>query len=64
VLQWIREQPHFATLPVVIYTSSEDPREQEKAMQLGANDYIVKPSLIGQIATVVQKVKQHWLHHS
>ena len=64
VLQWIREQPQFASLPVVIYTSSEDPKQQEKAKQLGANDYIVKPPFVDEIAAILQKLKQRWLHHS
>ncbi len=64
VLQWIREQPHFSNLPVVIYTSSEAAREQEKAKQLGANDYIVKANSIEKIALTLQKLKQRWLLHS
>ncbi len=64
VLQWIREQPHFASLPVVIYTSAEDPKQQEEAKQLGANDYIVKPSFVDVIAVTLQKLKQRWLHDS
>src|SRR5512141_1496564 len=50
VLQWIREQPHFASLPVVIYTSAEDPKQQEEAKRLGATDYIVKPPFVDKIA--------------
>lgn len=61
VLQWIREQPHFATLPVVIYSSSDNPQEQQRAKQLGANDYIVKASIIGDIAATLQKLTQRWL---
>ncbi len=61
VLEWIRQQSQFASLPVVIYTSSELPAEIEKARQLGANDYIVKPSGMEKIMSAVQKIKDRWL---
>lgn len=64
VLKWIREQPRFASLPVVVYTSSEDPMDQEQARQLGANDYIVKPPFVDKIAATLRKLVQQWLHHS
>jgi PAS domain S-box-containing protein len=44
VLQWIREQPQFESLPVVIFSASALESDQQKARQLGANDYILKPS--------------------
>ncbi len=40
VLEWIRQQPQYSGLPVVIYTSSGQPAEMEKAQQLGANEYL------------------------
>lgn len=64
VLQWIREQPHFSKLPVVIYTSSEQPSDAAKAKQLGANDYIVKPSFVDKVAPILRKLQQRWLHES
>lgn len=64
VLEWIRQQPQYANLPVVIYTSSGQPADRDKARHLGANDYLVKPSLIDTIAEMVKKVKERWLYHS
>ncbi len=43
VLEWKRKQPHLAALPVVVWSSSELPADIEKAIALGASDYIVKP---------------------
>ena len=61
VLEWIRQQPQFAHLPVVIYSSSDDPRDKERTHQLGANDYIVKPFGIDKTISVLQKMKERWL---
>lgn len=43
VLKWIRSQPSFNELPVIVLTSSPEPRDREKALQLGATAYLVKP---------------------
>ncbi len=61
VLQWIRQQPHLAALPVVIYTSSEDPGDLQQAEALGANEYLIKPSSVGQIAKLIRRLTQRWL---
>ena len=44
VLKVIRETASLATVPVVILTSSDSPRDRAAAERLGANHYITKPS--------------------
>ncbi len=61
VLRWIREQAQFASLPVVVYSSSEHPRDQERAKNFGANDYILKASRVEEMAQRIQGVKERWL---
>ncbi len=61
VLEWIRKHPHFSSLPVVVYTSSEQTQDLKMAEELGANDYMVKPALIEQIAERVRELKTRWL---
>ena len=43
VLRWIRAQPEFARLCVVMLTSSDEIRDVNKAYQLGATSFLVKP---------------------
>ena len=43
VLRWIRSQPHLATMPVVVLTSSSEGEDIQKAYALGANSYLQKP---------------------
>jgi len=43
VLRWIRQQPAFARLTVVMLTSSDEIRDVNLAYQLGANSFLVKP---------------------
>ena len=43
VLQWIRKQQQFARLCVVMLTSSDEIRDVNRAYQLGATSFLVKP---------------------
>ena len=43
VLQWIRANPDFRDLRVVVLTTSEEMRDVSKAYRLGANSFLVKP---------------------
>jgi CheY-like chemotaxis protein len=42
VLAWLRQQPAYKTLPVIILTSSDHPKDRERALELGANRFEVK----------------------
>lgn len=42
LLEWIREHPLFDSIPVVMWSSSDDPRDLERAAKLGAQCYIGK----------------------
>lgn len=44
VLRGIRESNELRSVPVVILTSSDSPRDRAAAERLGANHYITKPS--------------------
>jgi len=61
VLAWLRSQPRFKSLPVVIFTSSSRPEDMEKARQLGADDYLLKPSNPGQLVELVRSLQERWL---
>ena len=43
VLRWIRQQPRFAELVVIILTGSNERQDQEEARKLLATSYLVKP---------------------
>lgn len=43
VLEWIRTQPALEKIKVVVLTSSPEQRDIERAYQLGAHHYLVKP---------------------
>ena len=43
VLRRLKSDPRTATLPVIMLTTTDDPREVERCYQLGCNVYITKP---------------------
>jgi len=60
VLGWIREQPHLKRLPVVVFTSSKHDQDINKAYDLGANSYLVKPVGFEALLEIVKQVRLYW----
>jgi CheY-like chemotaxis protein len=61
LLEWVREQPEFNRLPVVIYSSSGREEDRERAGSLGANDYLTKPSSGADFLKVVRLILERWI---
>jgi CheY-like chemotaxis protein len=57
VLKWVRAQPEFALLPVVILTSSNQERDIGSAYALGANGYLVKPPSSEKLIELVASMR-------
>jgi CheY-like chemotaxis protein len=61
VLQWVRHQPGLSRLRVVVLTTSEDWRDINRAYQLGANSFLVKPVNMDEFFRLTQAIKGYWL---
>ena len=61
VLKWIRAQPEFKTVIVIVFTSSKLAPDIDTAYRLGANSYLVKPSTPGRLQEMLVVIKQYWL---
>lgn len=61
VLAWLRGQPQFQALPVVVFSSSDRPEDIERARRLGATDYLVKPTSGLEFSATARKVFDTWL---
>lgn len=60
VLAWIRGQPQFSRLPVIVFSSSGRPEDRRRATELGATDYALKPASGMQFGEVVRALKDIW----
>ena len=61
VLKWIREQPDFRALRVVVLTTSDRIQDVNRAYQLGANSFLVKPVDFSNFVELTQSIKGYWL---
>lgn len=64
VLEWIRQQPGFESLPVLMFTSSWRSEDVDKAGRLGADDYLLKPSDPKGLTDMVKSLHGRWLSNA
>jgi CheY-like chemotaxis protein len=60
LLQWIRDHSNYKVIPTIIMSSSRQDSDIEKAYDLGANTYIIKPSSFDELARVVKLTHEYW----
>ena len=61
VLAWIREQePPIRRIPVVVLTSSKQSNDINRAYELGANSYLVKPVAFEGLLDMVKALEMYW----
>jgi len=60
VLRWLRAQPPYLRVPVIVLSGSMWPGDIEEAYRLGANSYLVKPCRRSDLEEVVQLASTFW----
>src|SRR5690242_4830238 len=60
VLQWVRSQSDFKRLLVVVLTSSNFQADVDRAYDLGANSYLVKPVEFNEMVHMIQRFEAYW----
>ena len=61
VLQWVRDQPKLAQLPVVVFTASNQARDIRLTYQLGASGFFIKPGDPDELLKIVGAIQEYWL---
>jgi CheY-like chemotaxis protein len=54
VLSWVRTQPAFKRLSIIILTASMRPEDVERAFDLGANSFLVKPTHLDALVAMIR----------
>ena len=57
VLRWIRSQRALDAVPAVMFSSSDDPHDVDKARELGAQGYLKKYPSVEAMRTVLAEAK-------
>lgn len=64
VLEWARQKPEFASLVIVVLTTSRESRDISEAYQLGSNAYLVKPTSPTSLEEMMRSIKGFWMIHN
>ncbi len=60
VLRRIKEDEKLKTIPVVVFTTSDNPKDVADCYRYGANSYIVKPINFAQLKQDIQVFIGYW----
>lgn len=61
VLEWVRRQPGLKGLRILALTSSHLIRDVNRAYELGANSFLVKPLDFENIIALARLIQEFWL---
>ena len=60
VLQWVRGQDELRRLPIVMLTTSNLDGDVNRAYDLGANSYLVKPNDLDDLGRLAVDLQTYW----
>lgn len=61
-LNWLRQQPAFQKIPVLMLTNSMRDSDRVEAEKLGANAFFVKPASSNALYSLLKRIEREWLH--
>lgn len=59
ILAELRKYPHFDEIRVVMFSTSNRADEREKALNMGAKDFLVKPSTRAEVDEFLSSIQDH-----
>lgn len=64
VLRVLRQRIASPRVPVIMLTTSSSMRDVENCYRAGCDAYFTKPYGVGQLASMLSALLEHWLHPS
>ena len=62
ILKFIRDTPYFRMVPVILFTTSDDPDDIRLSMEYGANAYLSKPDGYENLVRCLHSVHDFWFN--
>lgn len=62
IVGFLKNDPRFKSLPIVILTTSSDPADVHKLYDLGVNTYIQKPLVFDGLAHAICTMNDYWFN--
>jgi two-component system chemotaxis response regulator CheY len=56
LISFVRENPIYRDIPTVIISTEDSEEDRKRGMELGAEEYIVKPFTAGELREAVERV--------
>ena len=60
-LKRLRADTRFAAIPVVVFTTSDDPTDLARCYTSGANGYVIKPGTFAELVHCTADICRYWL---
>jgi len=60
-LQEIKADPLLSSIPVIIWSTSENPSDVQKSYQLGSNTFFTKPDSFDKVVESLRELTHYWL---
>lgn len=60
IIKQLKQTPHLQLLPIIVLTTSNNPRDIQTCYQYGANCYLLKPMGIAEMNRTIHVLFQHW----
>lgn len=64
VLRVIKQTPHLKYIPVLLFTTSDNPRDVKASLEYGANAYLTKPEGYDKLVNCMKSLHDFWFKHS
>lgn len=59
VLKYLRGNPAFSTIPVIVFSGSANPEDRARSMDLKADDFWIKPRSLQDAMDIAGRLKRH-----
>jgi two-component system, chemotaxis family, chemotaxis protein CheY len=56
LLSFLKNHPHYRTIPVVIISTEKSEADRKRGLELGADDYLTKPFEAGELENIIRKI--------
>lgn len=60
VLKEVRSRAPLRQIPIVVFSTTSREEDIIRAMELGADDYVVKPAAYQDFVEVIKEIGRHW----
>jgi len=62
LLKFIRDIPYLKSVPVILFSTSDNPEDVKASIEFGANAYLTKPNGYDNLVQCVHSVHDFWFN--